>query len=214
MISLGSLGEKQLRGALVLLLAALTVATFKIVTRPLQWPYYSSTPSYALQSVMSSALQVYVEGKGEGIYFLEGEVTVIDVLRAAAPRKSGQFEGDVLHWRLLNGDRVFISFNPLSVRREPMEQRVRLALGMPMEINSASQDDLVMISGIGPATAEAIVKYREERGGFTSIRELTSIRGIGEKRFQELERYLTLDRQKGWLYFHSHIAGSGRGAVW
>lgn len=49
-----------------------------------------------------------------------------------------------------------------------------------LDINSASADQLssVMV-GVGPAKAKAIVEYREANGRFSSVDDLTSVKGIG-----------------------------------
>ncbi len=46
--------------------------------------------------------------------------------------------------------------------------------------------------GIGPTYAEAIIAERQRRGGFTSVNELRSVRGIGDKRFAELAPLVTV----------------------
>lgn len=191
------LGEKQLRGALVLLLAAVTVVTVKIVARSMPPLFFSVPPAFSEQAAASTPIQVEMDGPGKGIYFFEGTITVRDVLEAAAPERARLFTGDVTREGISPGDRLIVLFNPPSIRRERMEPRVILALGMPLDVNSAGEEDLVMIPGIGPVTAAAIVRHRDERGGFRSMGELTAVRGIGEKRLEELKRHLTLDTGQG-----------------
>jgi len=55
-----------------------------------------------------------------------------------------------------------------------------------IDINSAGPEELQVIPGIGVALAERIVTYRKEHGAFKSARELTSVRGIGEKSLAKL----------------------------
>lgn len=197
MRSFSPLGEKQLLGAVVLLLAVVTVITVKISTRFLPPLFFSAPPVFSGQTVSSTAIQVAMDGTGEGIYFFEGRVTVRDVLEAVTPSRMRLFEAEITGNDLSHGDRLVVGFNPPSIRRERMEPRVMLALGMPLDVNRVGVEDLVMIPGIGPATAAAIVNHREERGRFRAIRELIAVRGIGEKRLQELKRHLTLDTGQG-----------------
>lgn len=49
----------------------------------------------------------------------------------------------------------------------------------PVDVNTAGVGDLVRLPGIGPARALAIVRLREERGGYRSLEELIDVRGIG-----------------------------------
>lgn len=48
-----------------------------------------------------------------------------------------------------------------------------------VNINTATHETLISISGIGPSLANAIISYREKNGAFASIADLTKIRGIG-----------------------------------
>lgn len=59
--------------------------------------------------------------------------------------------------------------------------------GGPVNLNSATQEELETLPGVGPATAEKIVQYREEHGGFQNSSELMDISGIGEKTFEKLK---------------------------
>lgn len=48
-----------------------------------------------------------------------------------------------------------------------------------IDINNATQDQLAMLTGIGPAKAAAIVEYREANGPFSSVDDLAKVSGIG-----------------------------------
>jgi len=60
------------------------------------------------------------------------------------------------------------------------------ALSLPVfaagiDINTATAEDLAAIQGIGPAKAAAIVAYREANGPFSSLDQVTAVKGIGPK---------------------------------
>lgn len=59
-----------------------------------------------------------------------------------------------------------------------------------IDINSADQDDLEQLPGIGPAKAEAIVAYRDEHGPFETIDELAEVDGISEEMVDDLSPYI------------------------
>jgi competence protein ComEA len=70
----------------------------------------------------------------------------------------------------------------------------RLALGMPIDLNSATFDDLLLISGIGEITANKILTLRSEKVHFRHIEELMEMKGIKEKKLAKLKQYLYLDK--------------------
>lgn len=62
-----------------------------------------------------------------------------------------------------------------------------------INLNTATKKELMSLPRIGEATAEKIIKYREEHGGFKSIDELKSIKGIGPKTFELIKGDLTIE---------------------
>jgi competence protein ComEA len=58
--------------------------------------------------------------------------------------------------------------------------------GAPLDLNSATPAQLDQLPGIGPSLAAAIVAERTKRGGFGSVNDLRSVRGIGDGRFADL----------------------------
>ena len=61
-----------------------------------------------------------------------------------------------------------------------------------VNINTASQHDLTALAGIGPAKAEAIVKYREANGLFENTSDLKKVKGIGDKIFEKVQAEIIL----------------------
>ena len=60
----------------------------------------------------------------------------------------------------------------------------------PVNINSATADELVQLPGIGPAYAARIVTYRKLNGPFASVDDLEKVKGIGEKRMERLRPFV------------------------
>jgi competence protein ComEA len=61
-----------------------------------------------------------------------------------------------------------------------------------LNLNTATKEELVALSGIGPAKAQAILDYRNQHGGFKSVDELKDVKGIGARRFERLKSELTV----------------------
>lgn len=66
------------------------------------------------------------------------------------------------------------------------------APGAKVNLNTATQAQLEELPGIGPTYAQSILAERQRRGGFTSVNDLRSVRGIGDKRFAELAPLVTV----------------------
>lgn len=61
-----------------------------------------------------------------------------------------------------------------------------------VNINTASAEELMSLTGIGPTKAQAIVDYRTNFGNFTSIDQLTNVSGIGEKTLAKIRDDITV----------------------
>jgi len=59
-----------------------------------------------------------------------------------------------------------------------------------INLNTATKTELMMLPGIGEATAERILLYRDEKGSFKTINELENVKGIGEKKFERLKTHI------------------------
>ncbi len=62
----------------------------------------------------------------------------------------------------------------------------------PININTATAEELMRLPGIGPAMARAIVRCREKNGPFRKIEELMIIRGISRARLNALRPYIRI----------------------
>jgi competence protein ComEA len=59
--------------------------------------------------------------------------------------------------------------------------------GAPVSLNSATAEQLDALPGIGPVTAQKIIDYRTQHGGFTSVDDLDAIPGFGPAKLQNLQ---------------------------
>ena len=62
-----------------------------------------------------------------------------------------------------------------------------------VNINTADARQLALLPGIGPATGERIVAWRDENGPFKKATDLMQVKGIGDKTFERISPYLTVE---------------------
>lgn len=62
-----------------------------------------------------------------------------------------------------------------------------------ININTASEEELMTIKGIGQVKAKAIISYREKYGGFVALEEIMEVKGIGEGTFNKIKDLICLD---------------------
>ncbi len=71
----------------------------------------------------------------------------------------------------------------------PSTERMR-SLRQPvaeqLDLNTATEQDLEALPGIGPVLAERIVEYHQSRGGFRDVAQLRNVKGIGKKKFDRI----------------------------
>lgn len=137
-----------------------------------------------------------------GVYRLSPGARVDDLLRAAGGIADGADLDRVnLAAPVADGERVWVP----QVGEEPPE--VVSGTGAPpapsgdgagdeevaiVDINTASGTELETLPGVGPATAEAILTYRDAQGGFSSVEELLEVRGIGEAKLEAVRPLVTV----------------------
>ncbi len=68
--------------------------------------------------------------------------------------------------------------------------------GRLIDVNTADITELQKVPGIGPKTAETIIKYREAFGPFGDIDELVEVPGIGEKKLEKFKEYMTVNGEE------------------
>ena len=74
----------------------------------------------------------------------------------------------------------------------PARPAAAAAASAPVNLNSATVAQLEALPGIGRATAERIVEYRQKNGNFKKPEDLMNVRGIGEKSFLKLKPLITV----------------------
>lgn len=73
---------------------------------------------------------------------------------------------------------------------------VALPVFAAVDINTATQSELEVVKGLGPAKAKAIITYRETNGNFKHLDELDNVKGFGKASVEKLKEELLVVPEK------------------
>ena len=59
-----------------------------------------------------------------------------------------------------------------------------------VNINTATQNELENLPGIGPSIASRIIEYRDQNGKFSKVEDLQNVKGIGDAKFNNIKEYV------------------------
>jgi competence protein ComEA len=127
--------------------------------------------------------------KHPGVYRLTSSQRVEDALkRAGGPTHRADLSQINRAAKLQDGRQILVPARPS--RSAPTAATTGAstpaAPSQPLNLNTATLEQLDTLDGVGPTTAQKILDYRTEHGGFGSVDELDQIPGIGEKRLAAL----------------------------
>lgn len=77
-----------------------------------------------------------------------------------------------------------------------LNENTKVEEKFPININTAGLQDLERIPGIGQVMATRIVQYRDSHGKFVSLEDIKKVKGIGNKKFEMMKNYITLNIQE------------------
>lgn len=160
-------------------------------------------PAATPTSPVGEPVVVDVAGKVRrpGIVELPAGARVVDALDAAGGARVGVDTRSLnLARPLVDGEQIVVGYDIPSMAAGQVPEGGAGPSGSPptstgtsitpVDLNSATAEQLDTIPGIGPVTAQAILAWRIEHGGFTAVDQLLDVSGIGDATLAEMIPYV------------------------
>lgn len=165
---------------------------------------------------------VHISGavQNEGIVELESGSRVADAIEKAGGLKENAYMDEInLAYQLEDGEKIHIPTIEEQKEKENQESKVenesatgsdgtisrssnssinngsqneKTSNQTKININTATEQELDTLPGIGPSTATKILDYRKEKGKFKTIEEIKEVSGIGENKYEKIKDRITV----------------------
>ena len=91
---------------------------------------------------------------------------------------------------------IALSAAALSAQGGATATKTMATAAAPVNLNTATAEQLATIPGVGAKTAERIIEYRQKNGGFKKVEDLMNVSGVGEKSFLKMKPLITVAAAK------------------
>lgn len=157
-----------------------------------------------LKTVGKTGVYIYGAVNKPGVYYLDSNSRVVDLVKAAGGFKENAYRTGVNLAAYLKDADVVRILTKKQAKRLKKDEYVQQenSTGQPLDekmssdgtvnINLAGKEELMSLDGIGQSKAEAIIAYREEHGSFKSVEEIMEISGIKEGTFNKIKSKITI----------------------
>lgn len=165
---------------------------------------------------------VHISGavQNEGIVELEAGKRIADAIEKAGGLKENAYMDEInLAYQLEDGEKIHIPTVEEQKEKENQESKVendsatgsvgttskasnssnnsrsqteKTSNQTKININTATEEELDTLPGIGPSTAAKILDYRKEKGKFKTIEEIKEVSGIGESKYEKIKDKITV----------------------
>ncbi len=149
---------------------------------------------------------VHVSGavKKAGVYRLSPDSRVADAIeQAGGATEHADLDALNLAEPLHDGQQIHVprkdethtpalASNSASRASRSAPKTAAAAPQFPVNLNTATAEQLEAIPGIGPVLAQRIIEYRQMHGRFQSVDDLLEVHGIGAKRLENMRPYVTV----------------------
>lgn len=144
----------------------------------------------ALEKEESIFVHVCGQVKSPGVYELPAGSRIYEAIEAAGGLTKAAKEDSLNQAQILeDGQQLYVASEE---EAKAQNSAGSISTEGKVNINKASREELMTLSGIGEAKADAIIRYREQNGSFKSIEEIMEIEGIKEGVFHKIEDQITV----------------------
>jgi len=91
---------------------------------------------------------------------------------------------------------IALSATALSAQSKTPAPKTTATAAAPVNLNTATAEQLATIPGVGQKMAERIIDYRQKNGGFKKVEDLMNVSGVGEKSFLKMKPLITVTAPK------------------
>lgn len=149
------------------------------------------------EQTAENTIYVYVCGEVvlPGVYEFTSGMRVADAIMAAGGMTE---EAAETYWNqaavLEDGQKIYVPTKEEAAGdAESQSGEQMIEQENKINLNTASKEQLMTLSGVGSAKADAIIAYRKEQGGFQSIEDIMKIEGIKEGVFKKIKDKITVE---------------------
>ena len=201
---MNNINKNQLIIAGIIITMIIIVVIYICSIKPQSTPNYDNLEveetSQTEEKVEETKIKVHIAGSvvTEGIIELEDGARVADAIKEAGGTTADANTKKInLAQKLQDGQKIYIP------NQNETEEDILENLGETIEansintnskvnINTATQTELELLTGIGPSIASKIISYRKENGKFKTIEDIKNVPGIGEAKFASIQEQITV----------------------
>lgn len=193
-----------------LLIGLLTAGVILLIAQPRQGTPITLLPAptataTSLPSPTKTPEPILVQVGGAvqtaGVYTLASDTRLKDLITAAGGLSSGADQDRInLTLKLQDGSYYYLPIPGEDIPATAANAPGYLAstgddgFTYPLNLNTATQEELESLPGIGPSKAADILAFREENGPFATLEDLANVTGIGEATIENLCDYLFVEQ--------------------
>jgi competence protein ComEA len=189
------------------------VALFLLASLAFKFLYFTP-PTPSVELVKEVVVEVLGEVRQPGIYLYQNPPRLGEAIeKAGGLNEIAQFDTTLSSMVLKTGTLLTVTREPSQippplpsskgeqsdVKRAGIKIKIRrmaanklLVFSIPLDLNHVSVEDLCLIPGIGESLAQEMIAYRERRKGFRAVEELKNVRGIAERKYQDLSGFFVV----------------------